>query len=87
MKKTWLVLAGMAGFFLGTLAGLLLSGVENGSNNGNQYYGDVFAEAAKKQVKGMGSNNGNQFFGDEYIRVVLGRNAIEAHSFNERGLA
>lgn len=66
MKKLFWVLLGCC---LGIGFGFLMAKSENGSNNGNSYYGDVFAEAAKKHSRGMGSNNGNNFYNDAYVQA------------------
>ena len=65
MKKIFIFLLGLLS---GTILVLLFCRNGVSSNNGSEFWGDVFVELIKGSGKGVASNNGSRFYSDLYIK-------------------
>ena len=65
MKKIFIFLFGL---LTGTVLGLIFCRNGVSSNNGSEFWGDVFVDLLKVSGKGVANNNGSKFYSDFYIK-------------------
>ena len=56
------------GIIIGTIIGLLIYRNGIGSNNGSEFWGDLYADMLEKSGRGIGNNSGSKFYSDVYIK-------------------